>query len=192
MRIRGLLFVLVSPAFVACMPQQPPLAAPVAEAPSPPDERVVVSTVTVGTVGTPAGEAAQAPRASDADRVRPEPVFFRLGAGYGAVGRIDLSPCKDRGLDTGYVHMHVTFGEGGSIARAVIESPTQPPPEALACIGELLEEATVPPFQGGDVTLSKSLFVASQAPNVPTAPGGEIFVKSDSKSRSGARPLTLR
>jgi hypothetical protein len=186
MRIRGLLFVLVSPAFVGCMPQEPPVAAPVAEAPSPPDERVVVSTVTV------AGDAARAaPRASDADRVRPEPVFFRLGAGYGAVGRIDLSPCKDRGLDTGYVHMHVTFGVGGSVARAVVESPTQPPPEALACIGELLEAATVPPFQGGDVTLSKSLFVASQAPDVPTAPGAEIIVKSDSKARSGARPLTL-
>src|SRR5271157_545221 len=98
------------------MPSQPPVA-PIAEQPAPPDERVVASTVTV------AGDAAEAPRASDADRVRPEPVFFRLGAGYGAVGRIDLTPCRDRGLDPGYVHLHVTFGVGGSIARAVVESP---------------------------------------------------------------------
>jgi hypothetical protein len=186
MRIRGLLFVLISPAFAGCMPQQPPVAAPVAEAPPTPDERVVVSTVTMAEP-----RAASAPRASDADRVRPEPVFFRLGAGYGAVGRIDLSPCKDRGLDPGYVHMHVTFGVGGSVARAVVESPTQPPAEALACIADLLEAASVPPFQGGDVTLSKSLFVASQAPSVPAVQGAEIFVKRDAKPRSGGHPLTL-
>jgi hypothetical protein len=182
MKIRGLLVVLVSPAFVACMPQQPPVAAPVAEAP-PPAERVVVSTVTV------AGErAAEAPRASEADRVRPEPVFFRLGAGYGAVGRIDLSPCKDHGLDPGYVHMHVTFGVGGAVARAVVESPTQPSADALACIGDLLQATNVPPFVGGDVTLSKSVFVASDAPNTA---GGEIFVKRDAQPRSGGHPLTL-
>jgi hypothetical protein len=183
MRIRGLLVVLVSPAFVACMPQEPPVTAPVAEAPMP-DERVVVSTVTV------AGETAdRTPRASDADRVRPEPVFFRLGAGYGAVGRIDLSPCKDRGLDPGYVHLHVTFGVGGSVARAVVESPTQPPPEALACVADLLQAASVPPFVGGDVTLSKSLFVAATQPSADQ--GDEIIVKRDAKARSGARPLTI-
>ncbi len=174
------LLVAVAPTFVACMPSQPPVA-PLAEEPAAPDERVVVSSVTV------AGDAARTPRASDADRVRPDPVFFRLGAGYGAVGRIDLTPCRDRGLDPGYVHLHVTFGVGGSIARAVVESPTRPPPEALACIGDLLEEAEVPPFQGGDVTLSKSLFVAS------ATPGTEIFVRGDdTKPRSGGRPLTLR
>src|ERR1700723_1654879 len=61
MKIRGLLFAVASPAFVACRPQQPPVAAPVAEAAAP-EERVVVSTVTV------AGEGAEAPRASEADR----------------------------------------------------------------------------------------------------------------------------
>ena len=156
--------------------------APVAEAP-PPDERIVVSTVTVG-----GDKAEAAPRASDADRVRLEPVFFRLGAGYGAVGRVDLTPCRDRGLDPGYVHIHVTFGVGGSVARAVVESATQPPAEALACIGDLLSEASVPPFAGGDVTLSKSLFVGS---NVAPTPGGEIFVKGDSKSHAAGRTLTL-
>jgi hypothetical protein len=165
------------------MPQEPPVMAPTAEAP-PPDERVVVSNVTV------AGAAAEnASRASDADRVRPGPTFFLIGAGYGAVGRIDLTPCRDRGLDPGYVHLHVTFGVGGSVARAVVESPTQPPADALACVADLLAAASVPAFEGGDVTLSKSLFVATRAPGDSS---GEIFVKSDQKARSGAsHPMTL-
>jgi hypothetical protein len=186
MRIRPLLALgaLVSlPVATGCMPQEPPVAPTVGEA-SPPDDRVVVSKVMVE-----GDRAREVPRASEADKVRPEPVFFRLGAGYGAVGRIDLSPCRDRGLDPGYVHLRVTFGGAGGVAHAVVESPTPPSPDALTCVSELLEGAQVPPFQGGDVTLSKSLFVASSAP----APeqGEEIFVKRDVKPRSGARPLTI-
>jgi hypothetical protein len=187
MRIRGLVAGLAFPLYDlsgGCMPQQPPIVAPVAEAP-PPDERVVASSVTV------AGESAEgAPRASDADRVRRGPSFFLIGAGYGAVGRIDLTPCRDKGLDPGYVHLHVTFGVGGSIAHAVVESPTQPPAQALACVADLLAAASVPPFEGGDVTLSKSLFVAT---GVPGDSSGEVFVKSDPKPHSGAggHPVTL-
>jgi CO dehydrogenase/acetyl-CoA synthase delta subunit len=70
----------------------------------------------------------------------------------------------------------------------VVESPTQPSADALACIGDLLQATNVPPFVGGDVTLSKSVFVASDAPNTA---GGEIFVKRDAQPRSGGHPLTL-
>jgi hypothetical protein len=105
--------------------------------------------------------------------VRPDPVFFRIGAGYGAVGQVDLSACRERGLDPGYVHIHVTFGGGGRVAGATVESPNQPPPDALTCIGEKLEAASVPAFEGGDVTLSKSLFVADG-----NEQGQEIEVKA--------------
>jgi hypothetical protein len=103
---------------------------------------------------------AAALRASGADHPSPEPVLFRLGAGYGALGRIDLEPCRDYGLPSGYLRMRVTFRHTGAVAHATVESEAQPSPEVLACIGERLQGAVVPGFDGSDVTLSKSFYVA--------------------------------
>jgi hypothetical protein len=89
----------------------------------------------------------------------PDPVFFRMGAGYGALGRVDLSPCRNEGLPAGYLRLHVTFHVSGRVVRAAVESATTPPSEALSCISEQLELAMVPAFEGGEVTLSKSFFV---------------------------------
>jgi hypothetical protein len=88
-----------------------------------------------------------------------EPLLFHLGAGYGALGRVDLTPCREQGLAPGYLHMRVTFRNSGRVVRAAVESPVAPPDDALACIGEQLEMSMIPEFEGGDVTLSKSLFV---------------------------------
>jgi hypothetical protein len=82
-----------------------------------------------------------------------------MGAGYGALGHVDLAPCRDQGLAPGYLHMRVTFRDSGRIVRAAVESPVPPPQEALECIGEQLKMSMVPIFEGGDVTLSKSFFV---------------------------------
>lgn len=92
-------------------------------------------------------------------RLPPDPVLFRLGAGLGALGHIDLGTCRDQGLPPGYVHMHLTFRRTGRVVRAAVETPVAPPPEALACIGEQIESTTVPVFDGGDVSLSKSVYV---------------------------------
>jgi hypothetical protein len=89
----------------------------------------------------------------------PEAALFRLGAGYGAIGRLELAPCREQGLPAGYLHVRVTFRDDGRVVRAAVEGPVAPPPQALACIGEQLKLATVPIFAGGDVTLSKSFFV---------------------------------
>jgi hypothetical protein len=89
----------------------------------------------------------------------PEPVLFRLGAGLGALGHIDLGPCREQGLPPGYVHMHLTFRRSGRIVRAAVETLNEPPAEALACIGAQVEAAIVPMFDGDDVILSKSVFV---------------------------------
>jgi hypothetical protein len=88
-----------------------------------------------------------------------EPALFRLGAGLGALGHIDLNPCRDQGLAAGYVHMHLTFRRTGRVVRAAVETPIAPPPEALACIADQIEDTVVPTFDGGDVMLSKSVFV---------------------------------
>lgn len=89
----------------------------------------------------------------------PEPVLFRLGAGYGALAHVDLTPCREEGLQAGYLRMRVTFRHSGRVVRAAVESAVAPPVEALNCISEQLEVAMVPLFEGGDVTLSKSFFV---------------------------------
>jgi hypothetical protein len=88
-----------------------------------------------------------------------EPMLFRIGAGYGALGRLDLATCREKGLPQGYLHVRVTFRHSGRVVRAAVESPVAPPREALDCIGEQLEIAMVPVFDGSDVTLSKSFFV---------------------------------
>jgi hypothetical protein len=85
--------------------------------------------------------------------------LFRLGAGYGALGRVDLVACRNQGLQTGYLHVRVTFRDNGRVVRAALESRVAPPPDALACISEQLKLAMVPIFEGGDVTLSKSFFI---------------------------------
>jgi hypothetical protein len=118
--------------------------------------------------------------------VRPAPVFFRLGAGYGAVGQVDLGPCRAKGLDTGYLRMRVTFAGDGTVAHATVESPTPPPPAALACVSEQLRTASVPSFEGGDVTLSKSLYVESDGtPQPPTSP--DLYVRGEEGHKTASR-----
>ena len=91
--------------------------------------------------------------------IPPDPVLFRIGAGYGALGQVDFAPCRDLGLDKGYLHVRVTFRRSGRIVHAIVERPAPPPDEALHCIAEQLQVAMVPGFDGDDVTLSKSYFV---------------------------------
>jgi hypothetical protein len=107
-----------------------------------------------GPVTEPAVAPTVPPRMRDRD-----PVFFRLGAGYGALGQVDLSPCRELGLPRGYLRVRVTFHTDGRVGHAALQSDVLPPAEALTCVGERLELASVPAFEGGDVTLSKSFFV---------------------------------
>jgi hypothetical protein len=90
---------------------------------------------------------------------RSEPVLFRLGAGYGALGQVDFAPCREQGLDKGYLHMRVTFRHSGRVVHAIVERTAPPPEEAMHCIAEQLQAAAVPTFDGEDVTLSKSYYV---------------------------------
>jgi hypothetical protein len=105
-----------------------------------------------------------------------DPVPFRIGAGYGALSHIDVSSCRDRGLQSGYLRVRATFNRVGTIVRASVETPTEPPPTALDCIADELRQAGVPAFDGADVRLSKTYFVApgGQAQAAPaSAPPAE-------------------
>jgi hypothetical protein len=125
--------------------------------PEPTTEREVIVSYDGSTEPTP--DVVVAPPTSPRGFYPPEPVLFRIGAGYGALGQIDFAPCHDQGLGTGYMHMRVTFRHSGHVVRASVERPAPPPPEALQCIADQLQLAMVPVFDGDDVTLSRSYFV---------------------------------
>jgi hypothetical protein len=122
-------------------------------------EPVVRRDVSVAWTGAGDPTAAPLPAASPKDRPAPDPIPFRIGAGHGALGQVDLGPCREVGLEPGYLRLRVTFHHSGQVVHAAVESPTPPPQDALDCIAEQLEVAMVPRFDGRDATLSRSLFV---------------------------------
>jgi hypothetical protein len=107
---------------------------------------------------TPMRLAAMIP-ASELDRPHPDPVFFALGAGHGALGQIDVDGCGERGIPVGYLRMRATFRPSGHISRAVVMTESPPTQEALDCIAEKLRVLRVPAFDGENVTLSREYFV---------------------------------
>jgi hypothetical protein len=117
--------------------------------------------------------------ASPRDHLRPDPVPFRIGAGHGALGSIDLAPCRAQGLPPGYLRIRVTFRHDGRVAHAVVEGPTPPPQEALDCLAEQLDEASVPVFDGRDASLSRRFFVE---------PGGTEAQPEDTVVQKGKPP----
>jgi hypothetical protein len=153
---------LVPLALVGCFPQETLYEAEYpgeAETANPPAGRVAVGHVDVRYDGPLESTPLRAAAASDRDRPRPGPIFFSLGAGHGALGRVDLSTCRDRGLPAGYLRIRATFRPSGHVAHAAVESAAEPPQEALECVSEQLEETSVPPFDGDDVSLSKIVFI---------------------------------
>jgi hypothetical protein len=103
----------------------------------------------------------QPPEPPRESRIGRDPVLFHLGAGYGALGHLDLHTCRDQGLQPGYLRIHITFRDDGRIVRAAVEAGEAPPDQALACIGQQLKMAMVPAFDGDDVSLSKSFYVTN-------------------------------
>jgi hypothetical protein len=151
-----LLVLLLHAAACELPPEREAVVAPTYEPAAEPTETRVVE-VSGGSSDVGAAEPrAGAPTPHSRDTLAP--VFFHLGAGYGALGLVELAPCQELGL-AGYVRVHVTFRGSGRIARAAVESRVAPPPDALSCIGQQLSLATVPVFEGGEVTLSKTFFV---------------------------------
>ncbi|HEY3819898.1 MAG TPA: hypothetical protein VGL81_22185 [Polyangiaceae bacterium] len=177
MRIRAFSAVTVLPALLAtgCL-REPDLEAYTPDW-EPPAETVVQREVTLkwqhadDEAPPPAPLLAASPR----DRVVPDPIPFRIGAGHGALGTIDLEPCRAKGLPSGYLAMRVTFHRNGRIAHAVVEGPVAPPDEALDCVAEQIQSATVPVFDGRDASLTKRFFV--EAGDGTIEPGDTVVRK---------------
>jgi hypothetical protein len=151
----------------------------------PPSEAVVRRDVTMkwDRSGEPT-QAAPVLAASPRDRVLPDPVPFRIGAGHGALGMIDLAPCRAAGLPSGYLAMRVTFHRDGRVAHAVVEGPVAPPEEALDCVAEQVQGAEVPVFDGRDASLTKRFFV--EAGEGTLEPGDTVVQKGGKPERRKA------
>src|SRR5262249_47720253 len=124
-----------------CIRQPMQVIEAVEETPEPAPEPTEVRDVDVAYDGVVVErpESVTSVQVQTAVRRHVEPILFHLGAGYGALGDLDLGSCKDRGLQAGYLHMSVTFRSSGHVVHAAVRSPIAPTPEALACIGERLE-----------------------------------------------------
>jgi hypothetical protein len=114
--------------------------------------------ITVDDEQPPAPGPAPTTRTAD-ERLLPDPVPFKIGAGYGALAHVDLAPCREHGLQPGYVHVRATFTSLGYIVRATVESAAPPPPPALDCIAGQLRQVGVPKFDAQSASLSKRYFV---------------------------------
>jgi hypothetical protein len=74
----------------------------------------------------------------------------------------DVAACRARGV-SGQVHARVTFGSTGAAKKIVIDAPPGLSSEAVACLGERISTATVPPFDdeglGGECAASATWFL---------------------------------
>lgn len=136
-------------------PEGPPQVAP----------RVVETQLTI-TPETPEPSAPSVRSFAPLQAAPRDPVPFRIGAGYGALARVDFTGCTQRGLPPGYMRVRATFNRVGYVARASVESPIEPPAAALDCIADGLRQTGVPAFDGQEVRLSRTYFVppAAQRP----------------------------
>lgn len=158
---------LVLAATTGCVRESDVPAQAVADGPIPVAEPLVERQLTV------APEEAPPPRpaVTSAASFPADPVPFQIGAAYGALSRVELADCAERGLPSGYLHVRATFTGIGTIVRASVASTTAPPPQALDCIADRLRQTGVPAFDGNDAKLSKTYFVEpSSMPPAPPAP----------------------
>jgi hypothetical protein len=78
---------------------------------------------------------------------------FDAAVAHEAIAPVDVSSCEAKGAPVGYGHARVTFRPSGIVSRVAIDAPIGMSQEAVACLGDRLGRATVPNFQGGEITM---------------------------------------
>jgi hypothetical protein len=116
------------------------------------DDRAAIAVAQMGNVDDYVGTPHLTPRAD----ATAEPAHFDPGAALNALHAVDLAPCASRGAPRGYGHARVTFDADGRADRVVIESPPGLSPDAVACVGNTLGAAKVPPFDGAPIAVGAS------------------------------------
>jgi hypothetical protein len=108
--------------------------------------------------------------ASEAERRVERRAPFALAATYGALGHVDLEPCKVQGLAAGYGHVVLAFANDGTPASVGVDLPAGSAPRAHACVEEAFRAVRVAEFDGRPVKMRRAFFVVDSA---TTAAGPE-------------------
>jgi hypothetical protein len=69
------------------------------------------------------------------------------------------SSCRQEGDPSGRALVRVTFAESGRAVRAVVEGPPFAGTRTGGCIASVMRRATVPPFGGDRLTVSKTVII---------------------------------
>jgi len=114
----------------------------------------------IGVVRVPVG----APQAVDMNRpvipAAPER-SFDAGRAYAAIDRVDLGPCRARGLAIGYGHALMTYSPDGSVANVALELPEPSSRDATWCADQVFRTARVSPFDGQQTaTVRRGFYIA--------------------------------
>jgi hypothetical protein len=109
-------------------------------------------------VTAPAPPASVAPSPRDSAAPSDPPARVDAPGAREALAKAPVASCKDRGVPTGYGHAKVTFAPNGHATKVVIDAPANLAPEAVACVGDKLGAATVPPFDGAPVTVGTTWY----------------------------------
>jgi hypothetical protein len=97
--------------------------------------------------------------ASEADRRVERRTPFALAATYGALGHVDLEPCKAQGLAAGYGHVVLAFANDGTPAGVGVDLPARSAPRAHACVEKAFGALRVAAFDGSPVKVRRAFFV---------------------------------
>jgi type IV secretory pathway VirB10-like protein len=159
-------------------PVEPPAAEP-AKSPAPAAAKETRPTETPGaTKETKTASAATQPKAESkpaeakpaeakptAATAEPKEVAvggpFDTAAAAAALGSAaqEASGCRKEGDPSGVAVVHVTFSNAGRATRAVIEGPPFAGTQTGGCIASTLRKATVPPYGGDRVTVTKRVTI---------------------------------
>jgi hypothetical protein len=120
-------------------------------------------------------KSAEPPQAAKAAKVETKPAapaapepkevavggdFDRAAAGTALTGAAqEASGCRKEGDPSGVAVVHVTFSNAGRATRAVIEGPPFAGTQTGGCIAATLRKATVPPYGGDRVTVTKKVVI---------------------------------
>ena len=150
----------IAPAAPVAKPAAPAMAAAAVkqEIPAPKESKPVAAAPPPGNVTAPKAESK--PPATEQKEVAVGGDFDTAAAAAALAGAAqEASGCRKEGDPSGVAMVRVTFSNAGRATRATIEGPPFAGTQTGGCIASTLRKATVPPYGGERVTVSKKVVI---------------------------------
>jgi hypothetical protein len=132
---------------------EPGAQAPVTPAPPKPTASEKAPT----SAPTPSAAASAQPEKKPVELAGPFDKAAAAAALEGAAAQ--ATSCRQEGDPSGRALVRVTFAESGRAVRAVVEGPPFAGTKTGGCIASVMRRATVPPFAGDRLTVSKTVVI---------------------------------